>query len=87
VQQLLAGGDGVAAVLLSVSLKPDPFQPSRGERYGVGWDCLSGVNLNPTSVRGTGVPQALSALIPDDGGPIRCSVTGPRSLSRRNGRR
>ena len=24
-QQLLAGGEGVAAVLLSVSLKPDPF--------------------------------------------------------------
>jgi len=33
----------------------------------------------------TGVPQALSALIPDDlGGPIRCRVTGPRSPSRRN---
>ena len=32
----------------------------------------------------TGVPQALSALIPDGGGPIRCRVTGPRSPSRRN---
>jgi len=26
-----------------------PFQPSRGERYGVGWDCPSGVHPNPTS--------------------------------------
>ncbi len=29
-----------------------PFQPSRGERYGVGWDCPSGVHPNPTSAAG-----------------------------------
>jgi hypothetical protein len=64
------------------------------EPAGGSWDCSDRGSSTGTvqltcdrhclcrSTGRTGVPQALSALIPDDGGPIRFSVTGPRSISR-----